>query len=93
MPAGRWQGARIEDYIKACNTLQFSREYADQTRANMNDYDGLVRAVKSGKPVVIGTWIDGTGHAVLAYDYKEDSNAITIYVQDPQCMRHTRSRQ
>lgn len=86
LASGRWQGARIEDYIKACNTLQFSREYADQTRANMNDYDGLVRAVKSGKPVVIGTWIDGTGHAVLAYDYKEDSNAITIYVQDPQCM-------
>lgn len=23
---------------------------------------------------------------MLAYDYKEDSNAITIYVQDPQCM-------
>lgn len=86
LASGRWQGARIEDYIKACNTLQFSREYADQTRANMNDYDGLVRAVKSGKPVLIGTWIDGTGHAVLAYDYKEDSNAITIYVQDPQCM-------
>ena len=86
LASGRWQGARIEDYIKACNTLQFSREYADQTRTNMNDYDGLVRAVKSGKPVVIGTWIDGTGHAVLAYDYKEDSNAITIYVQDPQCM-------
>lgn len=84
--SGQWQGVSLEDYIKACNTLQFSREYADQTRANMNDYDGLVRAVKSGKPVVIGTWIDGTGHAVLAYDYKEDSNAITIYVQDPQCM-------
>lgn len=87
LASGRWQGASIEDYIKACNTLQFSREYADQTRANMNDYDGLVRAVKSGEPVIIGTWINGMeGHAVLAYDYKEDSSSFTIYVQDPQCM-------
>lgn len=77
----------MEDYIKMCNAMQFAQDYADQTRANMNDYDGLVRALKSGKPVIIGTWISGTeGHAVLAYDYKEENGKFTIYVHDPQCM-------
>lgn len=85
--SGQWQGVSLEDYIKACNALQFSQPYAKQTRDNRDDYDGLVRAVKSGEPVIIGTWINGMeGHAVLAYDYKEDSNSFTIYVQDPQCM-------
>lgn len=85
--SGQWQGVSLEDYIKACNALQFSQPYAKQTRNNRDDYDGLVRAVKSGEPVIIGTWINGMeGHAVLAYDYKEDSSSFTIYVQDPQCM-------
>lgn len=85
--SGQWQGVSLEDYIKACNALQFSQPYAKQTRDNRDDYDGLVRAVKSGEPVIIGTWINGMeGHAVLAYDYKEDSSSFTIYVQDPQCM-------
>lgn len=85
--SGQWQGVSLEDYIKACNALQFSQPYAKQTRDNRDDYDGLVRAVKSGEPVIIGTWINGMeGHAVLAYDYKEDSSNFTIYVQDPQCM-------
>lgn len=85
--SGQWQGVSLEDYIKACNALQFSQSYAKQTRDNRDDYDGLVRAVKSGEPVIIGTWINGMeGHAVLAYDYKEDSSSFTIYVQDPQCM-------
>ena len=85
--SGQWQGVSLEDYIKACNALQFSQSYAKQTRNNRDDYDGLVRAVKSGEPVIIGTWINGMeGHAVLAYDYKEDSSSFTIYVQDPQCM-------
>ena len=85
--SGQWQGVSLEDYIKACNALQFSQPYAKQTRDNRDDYDGLVRTVKSGEPVIIGTWINGMeGHAVLAYDYKEDSSSFTIYVQDPQCM-------
>ena len=85
--SGQWQGVSLEDYIKACNALQFSQPYAKQTRDNRDDYDGLVRAVKSGERVIIGTWINGMeGHAVLAYDYKEDSSSFTIYVQDPQCM-------
>lgn len=85
--SGQWQGVSLEDYIKACNALQFSQPYAKQTRNNRDDCDGLVRAVKSGEPVIIGTWINGMeGHAVLAYDYKEDSSSFTIYVQDPQCM-------
>lgn len=85
--SGQWQGVSLEDYIKACNALQFSQPYAKQTRDNIDDYDGLVRAVKSSEPVIIGTWINGMeGHAVLAYDYKEDSSSFTIYVQDPQCM-------
>ncbi len=84
---GQWRGVSLENYIKACNALQFSQPYAKQTRDNRDDYDGLVRAVKSGEPVIIGTWINGMeGHAVLAYDYKEDSSSLTIYVQDPQCM-------
>lgn len=86
--SGQWRGVSVQDYIKACNALQFSQPYASQTRANKNDYDGLVRAVKSGQPVVIGTWIDGTGHAVLAYDYEDKGTEFVIYVQDPQCMPH-----
>lgn len=86
--SGQWRGVSVQDYIQACNALQFSQPYASQTRANKNDYDGLVRAVKSGQPVVIGTWIDGTGHAVLAYDYEDKGTEFVIYVQDPQCMPH-----
>ena len=86
--SGQWRGVSVQDYIQACNALQFSQPYASQTRANKNDYDGLVRAVKSGQPVVIGTWIDGTGHAVLAYDYEDKATEFVIYVQDPQCMPH-----
>lgn len=88
LSSGQWRGVSVQDYIKACNALQFSQPYASQTRANKNDYDGLVRAVKSGQPVVIGTWIDGTGHAVLAYDYEDKGTEFVIYVQDPQCMPH-----
>lgn len=87
--SGQWRGVSVQDYIQAANALQFSQPYAHQTRANMNDYDGLERAVKSGEPVVIGTWIgDNAGHAVLAYDYEDKGNAFIIYVQDPQCMPH-----
>lgn len=88
LSSGQWRGVSVQDYIKACNVLQFSQPYASQTRANKNDYDGLVRAVKSGQPVVIGTWIDGTGHAVLAYDYEDKGTEFVIYVQDPQCLPH-----
>lgn len=88
LSSGQWRGVSVQDYIKACNALQFSQPYASQTRANKNDYDGLVRAVKSGQPVVIGTWIDGTGHAVLAYDYEDKGTEFVIYVQDPQCLPH-----
>ena len=87
LASGQWRGVRVQDYIQACNALQFSQDYASQTRENMNDYDGLERAVRSGEPVIIGTWIgENAGHAVLAYDYEDKGNEFIIYVQDPQCM-------
>lgn len=87
LASGQWRGVRVKDYIQACNALQFSQPYAHQTRANMNDYDGLERAVRSGEPVIIGTWIGANaGHAVLTYDYEDKGNEFIIYVQDPQCM-------
>ena len=87
LASGQWRGVSVKDYIQACNALQFSQDYASQTRANMNDYDGLERAVRSGEPVIIGTWIgENAGHAVLAYDYEDKGNEFIIYVQDPQCM-------
>lgn len=76
-------GYYLYDFIEAMHVSQVSNACQNQLYNNSYDVNGLVKAVKTGKPVIVSMKSSQGGHAVVGYKIeKYSSYADLLYIYD-----------